>query len=160
MSIINLNYKQFAKTINEQRRRLRDTVGKIDTEMADDISSIYLPTLIEDVHAAVPRDSGVLEDTGLSFKFSHTQAGLITITASAKAYSHQGYNYAYIQHENVTYSHTKGTHHYLSAPFEKMIEDIAGDYGLPYKPPADAASVYGNKKGYLGWASGVEGAGE
>jgi hypothetical protein len=156
--MINYNYAAVRTTLYDQRKRLREMIGKVDQEVYEDIRDVYLPTLVEDVMNAVPVSSGALSDN-ISFILNHTKAGVITLRVSAKAYNH-GYNYAYIQHENVSYSHEHGTHHYISAPFENMIADIAGDFGLSYTPPANSSSVYGPGASRDKWSEGVESNGE
>ena len=152
--MINVNYAAFRETMNAQRKKLRELAGKVSDEMFEDIRDIYLPTLVKDVQESTPVLSGNLIEN-ISFVLKRNKKDFITLTISAKAYN-RGYNYAYIQHENVTYSHTHGTHHFISAPFERMMSDIAGDYGLSYTPPAAPASVFGNAKDYEKWSEGVE----
>ena len=45
------------------------------------------------------------------------------IVAGASA-SHNGYNYAGIQHENTAFKHTVGADHYISVPYERGIRRI------------------------------------
>lgn len=143
---VNMNYQAFRKTMADQRRRLRQMADKVEDDFYENMRDVYLPNLVQDIAVAVPKggkySTGYLAEHGISYKLNRTKRKQILLTVSAKAYN-QGYNYAYIQHENVEYAHEQGTHHYVSGPFEIMLRDIADTEGFDYVAPADDESIFG-----------------
>ena len=148
-------YPQFRRSISDQKKRLQKMVGKVSDDLYTDLRDTYLPQLVQDVYDAVPiGDTGRLAE-GIEFDLRKTKKGLVSMSITAKAYN-RNYNYAYIQHERVDYSHDHGTHHFISGPFERMLQDIADVEGLPYLGPLNIENIFGNAGDYDAWAANLE----
>ena len=152
---INMNYKQFRRTMTEQRSRLRKMAGEVEDDLYEGIRDVHLPQLVQDVTEATPILTGKLVEHGITYKLTRNKKREVSLTVTAKAYN-KGYNYAYIQHENEDFSHEHGSHHYVSGPFERMLEDIAAVEGLDYIPPEDSSRVYGSGGNLESWLAAFE----
>ena len=110
------------KSVQDAKKRLQKFLKELDT-IPTEILAEEQPRLYSDIISEVPYDTGRLENSvRVTVAKDKRRPGL---NASASARSHEGYNYAGIQHENTDFQHPiKGKAHYISDPFNRCVQRI------------------------------------
>ena len=120
---LNFHWPEFRTRMTQLRHEFRALPQQHADDFHEKLSEIYVPQLQTDIDVMVPEATGEL---GRNIKVTLRKLKLgSSLTVSARAYNPiDDYNYAYIQHENHSYSHEKGDAEYISKPFEAMMQDI------------------------------------
>ena len=110
------------KSVQSARKNLTKFLKTIDTVPLD-ILNEEAPRIYVDEIAHTPYRSGKLErSVYCRVSKDKRRPGIVT---GASARSSNGYNYAGIQHENVTFKHpVKGTAYYIRDPFNRGVRRI------------------------------------
>lgn len=109
------------KSVQDAKKHLSSFLRK-QQELPSEILAREAPRIEAEAKILTPLKEGKLESSvKCRVSKSKTRPGL-NISASAR---HKGYNYAGVQHENVSYNHPiKGRDHYLSIPFYEGVTRI------------------------------------
>lgn len=111
-----------SKSVQRARKNLTKFLKTIDTVPLDVLNE-EAPRIYADEIAHTPYQSGKLENSVYCrVSKDKRRPGIVT---GASARSSNGYNYAGIQHENVTFKHpVKGTAYYIRDPFNRGVRRI------------------------------------
>lgn len=110
------------KSVQDARKELRNFLKTLDT-VPTEILHEESRRLYAEIIAETPYRTGKLERSVRVAVSKNKRAP--GINASASARSPKGYNYAGIQHENLSFAHpVKGKAYYIKDPFDRCIERI------------------------------------
>lgn len=111
-----------SKSVQNARKNLTKFLKTIDTVPLDVLNEEASRIYVDEI-AHTPYRSGKLENSVYCRVSKDKRSPGIVTGASAR--SPGGYNYAGIQHENVTFIHpVKGTAHYIRDPFNRGVKRI------------------------------------
>lgn len=121
------------QSVQEAKKRLQRFLKSLDT-IPVDILQEEAPRLKSEIIAEVPYDTGKLEaSVKVTVAKDKRRPGL---NASASALSKDKYNYAGIQHEDTSFSHSKpgAKAHYISDPLNRCVDRITAKMKRRLKP--------------------------
>ena len=109
------------KSVRAAKKKLQEFIRTCETYPHEAIRA-EVPIILAEAKARTPYKSGKLQ-ASVYVRPSKDMKRKFGIVAGASA-SHDGYNYAGIQHENTEFKHTIGADHYISVPYERGIHRI------------------------------------
>lgn len=112
MSIKISGVTELRKEIRKLGRGFPEIVRQSLEEVADDFINVVTPK--------VPKDTGRLREGATKKVTRKGNSGRLNFEISYSAINPaNGYDYAYIQHENIYFHHTVGEHHYLTKAYDE-----------------------------------------
>lgn len=123
---VNINYAKYRSRMTQIRRELKHLVRNLTDDFYEELTDVYVPQMSSDIEAEVPEDTGALASAITIIPRKLKKGFSVNVTARVND-PRTGYNYAYIQHENLDYEHPKATAKafFIEDPFMQMIADIA-----------------------------------
>lgn len=120
------------QSVKDAKERLRRMLRDIDTVPQEELQR-SAQVIYKEAVARTPYKTGQLERSVYVRVSKDKRRGGLVAGASAK--SSRGYNYAGIQHENMSFNHpVKGEAHFISGPFNEEIPRLIARIRRRLKP--------------------------